>query len=33
MLSILISLVLRGVVADGIGKPRVDDGVLNAGLP
>jgi len=33
VLSILISLVLRSVVADGIGKRRVDDGVLNAGLP
>ena len=33
MLSILISLVLRGVVADGIDKRRVDDGLLNAGLP
>ena len=33
MLSILISLVLHGVIADGIGKQQVDDGVLNAGLP
>ena len=33
MLSILISLVLRGVIADGISKRRVDDRVLNAGLP
>ena len=33
VLSILISLVLRGVVGDGIGKRRVDDGVLNARLP
>ena len=33
VLSILISLVLHGVIADGIGKQQVDDGVLNAGLP
>ena len=24
---------LHGVIADGIGKQQVDDGVLNAGLP
>ena len=33
VLSILISLVLHGVIADGINKRRVDDRVLNAGLP